>query len=110
MLPQAQPTAIQVVIDTTGLENTFQGVVNVLERIARQQVCTTETLNESVREQQRERENSQKVMEDLAKASHMSTFQHILASIPYFDGTGNVDMINWLERIETACLYARRNP
>ena len=40
----------------------------------------------------------------------MSTFQHILASIPYFDGTGNVDVINWLERIEAACLYARRDP
>ena len=92
-------------MDTTGLENTFQGLANVLERIAGKQVCTMEALNESVREQQRERENSQKVMEDLAKASHMSTFQHISASIPYFDGTGNVDVINWLERIEAACFY-----
>ena len=49
-------------------------------------------------------------MEGLAKASHMSIFQHILASIPYFNGTGNVDVINWLERIEAACLYARRDP
>ena len=93
-----------------GLENTFRGVTNVLERIARQQVHTTETLNESVREQQWERENSQKVMEDLAKASHMSTFQHILASILYFDGMGSIDVINWLERIEAACPYAWRDP
>ena len=46
MLPQAQPNVTQVVMDTTGLENTFQGVANVLERIAKQQVCTTETQNE----------------------------------------------------------------
>ena len=48
-------------------------------------------------------------MEDLAKASHMNTFQHILASIPYFDGTGSLDVINWLEHIEAACLYARQD-
>ena len=35
MLTQAQPNATQVVMDTTGLENTFQGVANVLGRIAR---------------------------------------------------------------------------
>ena len=41
----------------------------------------------------------------------MSTFQHILASIPYFDGTGNVDVITWLERIEAACwCITRRDP
>ena len=106
----AQPNATQVIKDTSDLENTFQGVANVLERIAGQQVCTTETLNDSVREQQRERENSQRVLEDLAKASHVNTFQHILASIPYFNGTGNIHVINWLERIEATCLFARRDP
>ena len=75
-----------------------------------QQVRTTETLNESLQEQLKERETSQRVMEDLVKASHMNTFQHILASIPYFDGTGSLDVINWLERIEAACLYTRRDP
>ena len=49
-------------------------------------------------------------MEDLAKVLHMNTFQHILASIPYFDGTGSLNVINSLERIEAACLYARRDP
>ena len=49
-------------------------------------------------------------MEDLAKASHMNTFQHILASIPYFDGTGDINVINWLEHIQAMCLYAQRDP
>ena len=110
MHPQTQPNTTQVVMDTTGLEYSLRGVANILERIAGKQVHTTETLNESVREQQWGRENSQNVMEDLANASHMSTFQHSLASIPYFDGTGGVDVINWLERIEAACLYAWRDP
>ena len=80
-LLQQQPNTTQLVMDTLGLEQTFRGVATILERIAGQQVCTTENLNDSIREQQKERENNQHVMEDLAKASHMNTFQHILASI-----------------------------
>ena len=60
----------------------------------------------TLREQQKERENNQHLMMDLAKASHMNTFQHILASIPYLNGTGDIDAINWLEHIEAVCLYA----
>ena len=36
-------------------------------------------------------------------------YQHILAIIPYYDGTSG-DVISWLERIEVACLYAKRDP
>ena len=82
-------------------------MAQALEQVAGQQVGTTETLNELVQEQLKERETSQRVMEDLAKVSHMNTFQHMLASIPYFDGTGSLDVINWLECIEAACLYTR---
>ena len=48
-------------------------------------------------------------MLDIAHASHQNTFQHILATIPNYDGTGG-DVIAWLERIEVACLYAKRDP
>ena len=48
-------------------------------------------------------------MFDIAHTSHQNSFQHILATIPYFDGTGG-DVISWLERIEAACLYAKRDP
>ena len=58
--PQPNPTL--VLLDTTSLENTFHGVAQALERIVGQQVRTTETLNESVREQLKERETSQRVM------------------------------------------------
>ena len=46
---------------------------------------------------------------DIAHASHQNTYQHILATIPYYDGTSG-DVIAWLERIEAACLYAKRDP
>ena len=42
---------------------------------------------------------------DIVHASHQNTYQHILATIPYYDGTSG-DVIAWLERIEAACLYA----
>ena len=46
---------------------------------------------------------------DIAHASHQNTYQHILATIPYYDGTSG-DVIAWSERIQAACLYAKRDP
>ena len=44
----------QVTMDTSGLEQTFLGMANAVERLARQQVVSNEQLNKSVREQRRE--------------------------------------------------------
>ena len=41
-------------MDTSGLERTFLGVANAVEKLTRQQVVSTEQLNESVREQRKE--------------------------------------------------------
>ena len=62
----------------------------------------------NVNQQRKEREGRQ-VLLDIAHTSHQNSFQHILATIPYFDRTGG-DVISWLERIEAACLYAKRDP
>ena len=83
-------------------------MAGAVERLAQQQVCANDQLNESVREQRKEWEEGKQVLLDIAHASHQNTFQHILATIPYYDGTG--DVIAWLERIEAACLYAKRDP
>ena len=45
---------LQVKIDTSGLERTFLGMANAVERLAQQQVVSNEQLNESVREQRKE--------------------------------------------------------
>ena len=99
----------QIVMDTLGLESTFLGIANAVEKLARQQVVSNEQLNESVREQRKEQEEGKQVLLDIAHASHQNTYQHILATIPYYDGTSG-DVISWLERIEAACLYAKRDP
>ena len=96
-------------MDTSGLERTFLGMANAVERLAQQQVVSNEQINESVREQRKEWEEGKQVLLDIAHASHQNTYQHILATIPYYDGTSG-DVIAWLERIEAACLYAKRDP
>ena len=44
----------QIKMDTSGLERTFLGMANAVERLAQQQVVSNEQLNESVREQRKE--------------------------------------------------------
>ena len=111
-----QPTYIQrnqpppqVVLDTSGLERTFMGMAGAVEKLAQQQLRSNYSLNESVNQQRKEREEGRQVLLDIAHTSHQNSFQHILATIPYFNGTGG-DVISWLERIEAACLYAKRDP
>ena len=96
-------------IDTLDLERTFLGMANAVEKLAQQQAVSNEQLNESVREQRKGQEEGKQVLLDIAHASHQNTYQHILATIPYYDGTSG-DVISWLERIEAACLYAKRDP
>ena len=98
----------QVVLDTSGLERTFLGMAGAVEKLSQQQFRSNYSLNESVNQQRKEREEGRQVLLDIAHTSHQNSFQHILATIPYFDGTGG-DVISWLERIEAACLYAKRD-
>ena len=45
---------LQVKMDTSGLERTFLGMANAVEKLAQQQAVSNEQLNESVREQRKE--------------------------------------------------------
>ena len=93
--PGNQPPP-QVVLDTSGLERTFLGMAGAVEKLAQQQLRSNYSLNESVNQQRKEREEGRQVLLDIAHTSHQNTFQHILATIPYFDGMGG-DVISWLE-------------
>ena len=98
----------QVILDTSGLERTFLGMAGAVEKLVQQQLRSNYSLNESVNQQRKEREEGRQVLLNIAHTSHQNPFQHILATIPYFDGTGG-DVISWLERIEATCLYAKRD-
>ena len=83
-------------------------MAGAVEKLTQQQLRSNYSLNESVNQQRKEREEGRQVLMDIAHTSHQNSFQHILATIPYFDGTGG-DVISWLERIEAACLYVKRD-
>ena len=87
----------QVILDTSGLERTFLGMADAIKKLR-----SNYSLNESVNQQRKEREEGRQVLLDIAHTSHQNSLQHILATIPYFDGTGG-DVISWLERIEATC-------
>ena len=53
---------LQVKMDTSGLERTFLGMANAVERLAQQQIVSNEQLNESVREQRKEQEEGKQVL------------------------------------------------
>ena len=52
-MPKTAPPP-QIKMDTSGLERTFLGMVNAVEKLTQQQVVSNEQLNESVREQRKE--------------------------------------------------------
>ena len=63
-----------------------------------QQLRANNALSESMHEQKKEREENKQALKDLASASYQNTLHHILATIPYFDGTGpNANVIAWLD-------------
>ena len=72
----------QVVLDTSGLERTFLGMAGAVEKLAQQQLRSNYSLNESVNQQRKEREEGRQVLLDIAHTSHQNSFQHILATIP----------------------------
>ena len=67
-------------------------MAGAVEKLTQQQLRSNYSLNESVNQQRKEREEGRQVLLDIAHTSHQNSFQHILATIPYFDGTGGVEM------------------
>ena len=74
----------QIVMDTSGLERTFQGMTSVVNRLAEQQVRANNALNESMHEQKKEQEENKQALKDLASASYQNTFHHILGNHSLF--------------------------
>ena len=67
----------QVVLDTFGLERTFLGMAGAVEKLAQQQLRSNYSLNESVNQQRKERQEGRQVLLDIAHTSHQNSFQHM---------------------------------
>ena len=60
----------QVVLDTSGLERTFIGMAGAVEKLAQQQLRSNHSLNKSINELRKEREEGRQVLLDIAHTSH----------------------------------------
>ena len=48
-------------------------------------------------------------LQQLAISRNQCNFDHIFASIPIYDGSDREGLFPWLECLEAACFYSRRN-
>ena len=48
-------------------------------------------------------------LQQLATSTYQHNFDHIFTSIPIYDGSDREGFFPWLEQLEAACFYSRRN-
>ena len=48
-------------------------------------------------------------LQQLATSTYQCNFDHIFASIPIYNGSDSEGFFPWLEWLEAACFYSRRN-
>ena len=81
-----------------------------MNQIAQQQQIANVQLNQSLQQQQQERNQMVAVMDRVANATLQSSYDSIFASIPVYDGSDTKEFWSWLHHIESACSYTNRNP
>ena len=48
-------------------------------------------------------------LQQLATSTYQRNFYHIITSIPIYNGSDREGFFLWLEQLEAACFYSRRN-
>ena len=84
-------------------------MAGAVEKLAQQQLRSNYSLNESVNQQRQEREERKTGSAGYSPYFSSEFFSAYISNYSLFDGTGG-DVVSWLERIEAACLYAKRDP
>ena len=92
-------------LDTSALENTFDTVGQSMLRLARAQDQT----NRQLQQGQANMQAHTGALQQLATSTYQGNFNHILASIPIYDGSDREGFFPWLECLEAACFYSGRN-
>ena len=99
----------QVTLDTTALENTFGTVGQSMLQLARAQDQTNRHLQQHLQQGQINMQVHTGALQQLATSTYQCNFDHIFASIPIYDGSDREGFFPWLEQLEAACFYSRRN-
>ena len=99
----------QITLDTTALENTFDTVGQSMLQLARAQDQTNRQLQQHLQQGQLNMHAHTGALQQLATSTYQQNFDHIFASIPIYDGSDREGFFPWLEHLEAACFYGRRN-
>ena len=99
----------QVVLDTTALENTFDGMGQSMLQLARVQDQTNRHLQQHIQQGQLNMQAHAGALHELADSTHQRNYDHIFASIPIYDGSNRDDFFPWLHRLEAACYHCGRD-
>ena len=99
----------QVVLDTMTLENTFDNMGQSMLQLARVQDQTNCHLQQHIQQGQLNMQAHAGALHQLANSTHQRNYDHIFASIPIYDGNNSEEFFPWLEHLEAACYYCRRD-
>ena len=100
---------LQVVLDTTALENTFDNMGQSMLQLARVQDQTNRHLQQHIQQGQLNMQVHAGALHELANSTHQRNYDHIFASIPVYDGSNRDDFFPWLDHLEAACYYCGRD-
>ena len=100
---------LQMTLDTTTLENTFDTVGQSMMQLARPQDQTNRQLQQHIQQGQANMQAHMGALQQLATSTYQRNFNHIFASIPIYDGSDREHFFHWLEHLEAACFYSGRN-
>ena len=78
-------------------------------QLARVQVQTNRQLQQHIQQDQVNMQAHTGTLQQLATSTYQRNFDHIFASIPIYDGSDREGFLPWLECLEAACFYSRRN-
>ena len=99
----------QVTLDTSALENTFKSVGQSMLQLARVQDQTNRQLQQYIQQGQHNMQAHRGALQQIATSTYQRNFNHIFASIPIYDRGDREGFFLWLEFLEAACFYSRRN-
>ena len=107
-----RPVIVQtpdIMLNTSALEGTFNTFGQSMLQLARAQDQTNRHLQQHIQQGQLNMQAHTGTLQQLANSTYHRNFDHIFASIPIYDGSDSKGFFPWLEHLEAACFYSRRN-
>ena len=98
-----------ITLDTSALEDTFDTVGQSMLQLARVQDQTNRHLQQQFQQGQLNVQAHTGALQQLANLTYQRNVGHIFASIPIYNGSDREGFFPWLEHLEAACFYSRRN-